>query len=203
MCGATRATISAAGGSTPSSISSRAAASLHRSKHADTYRWARPGGDVYVKVYRRYRRWTAIKDWFRPSKAVHVQRVSAALAARGIRRARRARRSAKSAAASAVRRSFCRDGGARRRADRGAGRRAARRPAIRRRSGASAALLETLGREVARLHAAGVVAGRPRARERLDRARRRRARDRVPRSRSHPARRAPAPGARRAGTWCS
>ena len=40
--------------------------SLHRSKHADTYRWARPGGDVYVKVYRRYRRWTALKDWFRP-----------------------------------------------------------------------------------------------------------------------------------------
>ena len=58
-------------------------ASLHRSKHADTYRWARPGGHVYVKVYRRYRRWTAIKDWFRPSKAVHVQRVSAALAAEG------------------------------------------------------------------------------------------------------------------------
>ncbi len=58
-------------------------ASLHRSKHADTYRWTRPGGDVYVKVYRRYRRWTALKDWFRPSKAENVRRVSAALTARG------------------------------------------------------------------------------------------------------------------------
>ncbi|MCC6763544.1 MAG: hypothetical protein IT293_02680 [Deltaproteobacteria bacterium] len=60
-----------------------AGVSLHRSKHADTYRWARPGGDVYVKVYRRYRRWTAFKDWFRPSKAANVRAASAALAAAG------------------------------------------------------------------------------------------------------------------------
>ena len=53
-----------------------AGGSLHRSKHADTYRWARAGGDVYVKVYRRYRRWTALKDWFRPSKAANVLRMS-------------------------------------------------------------------------------------------------------------------------------
>ena len=46
--------------------------SLHRSKHADTYRWTRPEGAIYVKVYRRYRRWTALKDWFRPSKAANV-----------------------------------------------------------------------------------------------------------------------------------
>jgi len=59
------------------------AGSLHRSKHADTYRVARPGGEVYVKVYRRYRRWTALKDWFRPSKAAHVRLVSAALTAKG------------------------------------------------------------------------------------------------------------------------
>ncbi len=50
--------------------------SLHRSKHADTYRWARSGGDVYVKVYRRYRRWTAFKDWFRPTKAANVLAMS-------------------------------------------------------------------------------------------------------------------------------
>ena len=60
-----------------------AGGSLHRSKHADTYRWTRSGGDVYVKVYRRYRRWTAFKDWCRPSKAENVRRVSAALTAAG------------------------------------------------------------------------------------------------------------------------
>jgi len=59
------------------------AGSLHRSKHADTYRWSRPGGDVYVKIYRRYRRWTALKDWFRPSKAANVLRVSTTLAQMG------------------------------------------------------------------------------------------------------------------------
>jgi hypothetical protein len=57
--------------------------SLHRSKHADTYRWTRAEGDVYVKVYRRYRRWTALKDWFRPAKAENVRRVSADLTALG------------------------------------------------------------------------------------------------------------------------
>ncbi len=132
-------------------------ASLHRSKHADTYRWARPGGHVYVKVYRRYRRWTAIKDWFRPSKAVHVQRVSAALAAEGflvpdVLAAGEERRGF------VVRRSFVATAGL-------GGEPIAARVAALAAAGdattlrAKRGLLETLGREVARLHAAGVVAG--------------------------------------------
>ncbi len=60
-----------------------AGVALHRSKHADTYRWTRPEGDVYVKVYRRYRHWTTLKDWFRPSKAANVRVVSEALTAAG------------------------------------------------------------------------------------------------------------------------
>jgi tRNA A-37 threonylcarbamoyl transferase component Bud32 len=131
--------------------------SLHRSKHADTYRWSRPGGDVYVKIYRRYRRWTALKDWFRPSKAANVLRVSAALAGKGftvpevvaIGEERRAL---------GVVRSFCATAAlvgepiAERVAalamDHGA-------PTLRAKRG----LLDTLGREVARLHRAGIVAG--------------------------------------------
>lgn len=133
------------------------AGSLHRSKHADTYRWSRPGGDVYVKIYRRYRRWTALKDWFRPSKAANVLRVSAALARQGftvpevvaIGEERRGL---------GVARSFCATaalGGepiaervAALATDHGA-------PTLRAKRG----LLDTLGREVARLHLAGIVAG--------------------------------------------
>ena len=131
--------------------------SLHRSKHADTYRWSRPGGDVYVKIYRRYRRWTALKDWFRPSKAANVLRVSAALAAKGfivpevvaIGEERRG---------FGVARSFCAT------AALGGEPIAARLAALATDRSATTlrakrGLLETLGREVARLHAAGIVAG--------------------------------------------
>jgi tRNA A-37 threonylcarbamoyl transferase component Bud32 len=134
-----------------------AGGSLHRSKHADTYRWARPGGDVYVKVYRRYRRWTAIKDWFRPSKAAHVLHVSAALAAKGfvvpgvlaVGEERHGR---------TIRRSFCATAGL-------GGEPIADRLAALARVGdpttlrAKRGMLETLGREVARLHATGVIVG--------------------------------------------
>lgn len=131
--------------------------SLHRSKHADTYRWSRPGGDVYVKVYRRYRRWTALKDWFRPSKAANVRRVSAALGARdfvvpevvAVGEERRG---------FALVRSFCATAalGGEPIADRVAALAAEPGPTTLR---AKRGLLESLGREVARLHATGVVAG--------------------------------------------
>ncbi len=58
---------------------------LHRSKHAATYRVGVGGRDVYVKVYRRYRLATAVKDLARRSKARHVAAVSADLAADGFR----------------------------------------------------------------------------------------------------------------------
>jgi len=61
----------------------RVAAPLHRSKHAATYRWERRDGDVYLKVYHRYRALTALKDCLRSSKARHLHRTSARLAAAG------------------------------------------------------------------------------------------------------------------------
>jgi hypothetical protein len=56
---------------------------LHSSKHAETYRSSSAAGDVYVKVYRRYRRRTAAKDLVRVSKALNVLRLSRLLAAAG------------------------------------------------------------------------------------------------------------------------
>ena len=56
---------------------------VHRSKHAETYRWPAAAGDVYLKVYRRYRHRTAAKDLVRASKARNVLRLSAQLAAAG------------------------------------------------------------------------------------------------------------------------
>ena len=58
---------------------------LHRSKHAETYRWPSAAGDVYVKVYRRYRRRTYAKDLVRVSKARNALRLSRKLAASGFR----------------------------------------------------------------------------------------------------------------------
>ena len=134
-----------------------AGASLHRSKHADTYRWSRPEGDVYVKVYRRYRRWTALKDWFRPSKAENVRAVSAELAAAGFvvptvlaigeERGR-----------FGARRSWCATAA---RGGEPVGERLAalgthhERTTLRAKRG----ILDAVGREVARLHGAGVIAG--------------------------------------------
>ncbi len=133
-----------------------AGGSLHRSKHADTYRWTRPEGAIYVKVYRRYRRWTALKDWFRPSKAANVGRVSAALAAKGflvpsllaVGEERRLTPGRSWCATAAL------DG------EPIAARLAALavpdQPTMLR---AKRGVLDSLGREVARLHRAGVVAG--------------------------------------------
>jgi hypothetical protein len=58
---------------------------LHRSTHAETYRWRGAGGDVYVKVYRCHRGRTAAKNLMRPSKARNVLRLSARLALVGFR----------------------------------------------------------------------------------------------------------------------
>ena len=132
-------------------------ASLHRSKHADTYRWARPGGDVYVKVYRRYRRWTAFKDWFRRSKAENVRRVSAALAARGFL-VPTVLAVGEERGVLGVRRSWCAT------AALGGEPIATRVAALARTADATTlrakrGLLDTLGREIARLHRDGVVAG--------------------------------------------
>lgn len=145
--------------------------SLHRSKHADTYRWTRAEGDVYVKVYRRYRRWTALKDWFRPTKAENLRRASAELGALGFlvprvvamgieRRRLGAGRSWCATAALAgepiadrIATLACPDAAG---PDDAAGDRMARdRTALRAKRG----LLGNLGREVAALHARGVVAG--------------------------------------------
>ncbi len=60
-------------------------APVHRSKHAATYHWPRPDGDVYVKVYRRYRTLTTVKDCLRGSKARHVVRMHERLAGEGFR----------------------------------------------------------------------------------------------------------------------
>jgi lipopolysaccharide kinase (Kdo/WaaP) family protein len=132
-------------------------ASLHRSKHADTYRWARPGGDVYVKVYRRYRRWTALKDWFRASKAANVRRVSAALTARGFL-VPTVLAVGEERSAFGVRRSWCATAalGGEPIATRIAALASAADPTTLR---AKRGLLDTLGREIARLHREGVVAG--------------------------------------------
>jgi hypothetical protein len=131
--------------------------SMHRSKHADTYRWARSGGDVYVKIYRRYRRWTAIKDWFRPSKAENVRRVSVALTAAGFL-VPRVLAAGEERTAFGVRRSWCATAAL-------GGEPIATRIAALAATGDRATLrakrgmLATLGREVARLHRTGVVAG--------------------------------------------
>lgn len=134
-----------------------AGGSLHRSKHADTYRWARPEGEVYVKVYRRYRRWTALKDWFRPSKAANVGQVSAALAAQGFL-VPHVLAVGEERSGLTVRRSWCAtaalDG------EPIATRLAAlaetdQRTMLRAKRG----ILDTLGREVARLHRSGILAG--------------------------------------------
>ena len=132
-------------------------ASLHRSKHADTYRWTRSGGDVYVKVYRRYRRWTALKDWFRPSKAENVRRVSAALTAKGFL-VPRVLAVGEERGRLGVRRSWCATaalGGepiAARIAALGV-------PGQHTTLRAKRGVLAALGREVAQLHRTGVVAG--------------------------------------------
>jgi tRNA A-37 threonylcarbamoyl transferase component Bud32 len=131
--------------------------SLHRSKHADTYRWTRPEGEVYVKVYRRYRRWTALKDWFRPSKAANVGQVSAALASRGFH-VPHVLAVGEERRGFAVQRSWCATAAL-------DGEPLATRIAALAAGGggtplrAKRGLLETLGREVARLHATGVLAG--------------------------------------------
>jgi hypothetical protein len=134
-----------------------AGGSLHRSKHADTYRVTRPGGDVYVKVYRRYRRWTALKDWFRPSKAAHVRLVSAALAEKGFA-APAVLAVGEERRGLALGRSFCATAalGGEPIGARIAALAAMPDPTTLR---AKRGLLESLGREVARLHDAGVVAG--------------------------------------------
>jgi hypothetical protein len=133
-------------------------ASLHRSKHADTYRWTRPGGDVYVKLYHRYRRWTAFKDWFRPSKAANVRAASAALAAAGFVVPTVVALGEERRGAFGWSRSFCATAAL-------AGEPIAARLAALAAPGEATArsakrgLLATVGREVARLHEAGVVAG--------------------------------------------
>lgn len=136
--------------------------SLHRSKHADTYRWTRPEGEIYVKVYRRYRRWTALKDWFRPSKAANVGRVSAALAAKGFVVPELLAVAEERGLAGG---SWCATAALEGEpiADRVAGL-AVGGPTARTREQATMlrakrALLDALGREIARLHEAGVVAG--------------------------------------------
>lgn len=131
--------------------------SLHRSKHADTYRWHRPGGDVYVKIYRRYRRWTAFKDWFRPSKAANVLATSTALTERGFV-VPAVLAIGEERAVLGVRRSFCATAAlvGEPVAERVAALAAVRDPTT---LHAKRGLLDTLGREVARLHASGVVAG--------------------------------------------
>jgi hypothetical protein len=130
--------------------------SLHRSKHADTYRWPRSGGDVYVKVYRRYRRWTAIKDWFRPSKAENVRRVSAAMTTHGFV-VPRVLAIGEERSGRGLRRTWCAT------AALGGEPVAARIAALARGDHtmlrAKRGLLEALGQEVARLHRTGVVAG--------------------------------------------
>ncbi len=59
----------------------RATSPVHGSKHATTHHWSSGGRDVYVKNYHSYGRLTMLKDCLRPSKARHVQRISARLAA--------------------------------------------------------------------------------------------------------------------------
>ena len=131
--------------------------SLHRSKHADTYRWTRPEGDVYVKVYRRYRHWTAFKDWFRPSKAENVLVVSATLAAAGFV-VPQVLAVGDERAGWGARRSWCATAALAGEpvSDRVAALSAQAQPTTLR---AKRGILDAVGREIARLHTAGVVAG--------------------------------------------
>jgi hypothetical protein len=127
---------------------------LHGSKHADTYRLARPEGDAYVKVYRRYRRATALKDLVRPSKARRVLAASRRLAAAGFR-VPAVLAAAEERRGPVVRRAWVATAAL-------AGEPvAARLAALARagRLGAKRALLAAVGRETGRLHAAGFVAG--------------------------------------------
>jgi Lipopolysaccharide kinase (Kdo/WaaP) family len=125
---------------------------LHRSKHADTHRLCRVDGDVYLKVYRRYRAATILKDLARPSKARHVERVSRRLAAAGFA-VPRVLAVGEQRCGPVVRRAWVATAAL-------AGEPVAARvltlagsPARKR------ALLAAVGREVARLHASGFVAG--------------------------------------------
>ncbi len=133
-------------------------APLHRSKHAATYRVARGARDVYLKVYRRYRVGTAVKDLARRSKARHAllitRRLAAArfgvpriLAAAEDRRGPWVRRAwiATAPIAGAPLADELRALGAA--------------PCAAERLAAKRALLAALGAEVARLHAAGFIAG--------------------------------------------
>jgi hypothetical protein len=131
--------------------------SLHGSKHADTYRWTRPEGDVYIKVYRRYRHWTAFKDWFRASKAENVRTVSAALTVAGFVVPRVLAVGAERGTLGAQR-SWCATAAL---AGEPVGDRIAALsvPAERTTVRAKRGILHAVGREVARLHGAGVVAG--------------------------------------------
>jgi hypothetical protein len=131
--------------------------SLHRSKHADTYRWTRPEGDVYVKVYRRYRHWTAFKDWFRPSKAENVRVVSATLTAAGFV-VPQVLAVGDERGGWGARRSWCATAAL---VGEPVGDRLAALAAHLERTTlrAKRGILEAVGREAARLHAAGVVAG--------------------------------------------
>lgn len=58
-------------------------AAVRRSRHAATFRRAVPGGEAYVKVYRRTGVRADLKDALRSSKARHVLGVTAALARAG------------------------------------------------------------------------------------------------------------------------
>ena len=131
---------------------------LHRSKHAATYRWARSQGDVYVKVYHRYRRTTALKDALRPSKARHVARVSAGLATAGFR-VPRVLAAGEERHGVALGRAWVATAAV-------AGEPVADRLAVLARGGdwharltGKRVLLAAIGAEVARLHAVGAVAG--------------------------------------------
>ncbi len=145
---------------------------LHRSKHATTYRESIGGTAIYLKLYRRYRIGTAIKDLARRSKAHHVLRISAELADAGFRvprvvaageerRGRWIRRSWIATApieAVPLGEHLLAIGGVARvsvdRTTRAATPRAASERLQRKRT-----LLAALGREVARLHSAGFIAG--------------------------------------------
>jgi tRNA A-37 threonylcarbamoyl transferase component Bud32 len=131
-------------------------APVHRSKHADTYRSELAGMEVYVKRYRRYRRRTVVKDLLRASKAQHVVRISRALAAAGFH-VPRVLAAGEERWGPVVRGAWVATAAlegaplAERVAERSGG--AA--PAL----AAKRAVLAAVGHEVARLHAAGFVAG--------------------------------------------
>jgi len=138
---------------------------VHRSKHAATYYWPRPAGGVYVKVYHRYRPMATVKDCVRGSKARRAARASTRLAKAGFhvprvlavaeeRRLLGARRAWVATAAL--------QGeplAARLATLAGALGRTVERCGYRALLSQKRALLTALGREVARLHEAGFVAG--------------------------------------------